>query len=482
MEGTYRKVLLFNAADLRYEVRRWKVGGMQAVKRWSLSGTMLGAACALFFAVGLKSGAWISEAIFRAETNVVLAHTSPSMIIRPSATLPMGRWNPVHVTAGGVTPLGRQLEELSLINALGYLDGTQAPQQSPAVVSRLAPGKEFDSKTLVVSGHAPGAQLIDFDGNVIHEWRCNFDDVWPGRDVGGGEPQKHFWRRAHLYPDGSILGIFEYLGAVKLDSHSRVIWAKDNSFNHDISVTDDGTIYMLEQKPTARPAVNPDLKIMDDHVTRLTQDGDIIDSVSLVDCVLNSPCRTLMDRVLLETADIFHSNTLKVITEEQARVWPIATPGMVLVSFRELHTIALIDLHEKKVAWWSSDVTRYQHEPIVTPRGTIMMFDNIWCPGRSRVVEIDPKDNTIVWQYAGTPQQPFYSLTCSMVQYLPNGELMVTSSDEGRAFSIDATGKPVWEFVNPHRAGEDGELIATLFQCQRLPENFPRDWITPPSD
>ncbi|MCC6796965.1 MAG: aryl-sulfate sulfotransferase [Candidatus Hydrogenedentes bacterium] len=369
-----------------------------------------------------------------------------------------------------------------MINALGYLDGTQVPQQNSLSVSRPAPEKEYNSLTLVVSGHAPGAQLIDLHGNVIHKWGCTFDDVWPGRDVGVGEPQKHFWRRVHLYPDGSVLAIFEYLGAVKLDVNSRIIWAKENSFNHDIAVTDDGMIYMLEQKPTARPAVNPELKIMDDHVTRLTPDGAIIDSVSLVDCVLSSPCRTLMDRVLLETADIFHSNTLKVITQEQARVWPVAKPGMVLVSFRELHTIALIDQHDKKVVWWSSDVTRYQHEPIVTPRGTIMMFDNIWCPGRSRVVEIDPSNNAIVWQYSGTPQQPFYSLTCSMVQYLPNGNLMVTSSDEGRAFSIDVKGKLIWEYVNPHRAGPNDAFIATLFQCTRLPKDFPTHWADPPTN
>lgn len=455
---------------------------MQASKRWRLSGTMLGAACALFFAVGFKGGAWISEAIFRAETkNVVSPRPLPQLSPSKSA-LPSGRWNPIQVAAGGVTPLGRQLEELSVINAMGYLDGTQAPQQRSTLVSRFAPDKEFAaSLTLVVSGHAPGAQLIDLDGNVLHEWHCAFDEIWPGRDVGGGEPQKHFWRRAHLYPDGSILGIFEYLGAVKLDVNSRVIWAKDNSFNHDISVTDDGTIYMLEQKPTARPAVNPDLNIMDDHVTRLTPDGAIIDSVSLVDCVLNSPCRSLMDRVLLETADIFHSNTLKVITEEQSRVWPAAKPGMVLVSFRELHTIALIDLGQKKVVWWCSDVARYQHEPIVTPRGTIMMFDNIWCPGRSRIVEIEPKDNSIVWQYAGTPRQPFYSLTCSTVQYLPNGNLMVTSSDEGLAFSIDATGERIWEYINPHRAGPNEAFIATLFQCERLSKDFPTQWAHAPA-
>jgi hypothetical protein len=364
---------------------------------------------------------------------------------------------------------------MSKITSMGYVQGSEEAR-AEAVVTRYAPGKEYGFLTLVVSGHAPGADLIDMDGNVVYSWTCTFDEVWPGRAV-KVETSKYFWRRAHLYPDGSIVGIFEYLGAVKLDAQSRVVWAKDNAFNHDISLADDGTIYMLEQKPTKRPAVNADLEIMDDHVTRLTPDGDIIDSVSLVDCVLNSPCSSLMDRLLLETADIFHSNTVKVITAEQARAWPAARPGMVLVSLREINTIALIDLAAPKVVWWSSDITRYQHDPAVTPAGHILVFDNIWCPGRSRVVEIDPRSGGIAWQYTGTPQRPFFSFTCSTVQYLPNGNRLVTVSDAGRAFSLDPDSNIIWEYVNPHRAGANGELIATLFQCERLPQNFPVGWI-----
>ena len=31
----------------------------------------------------------------------------------------------------------------------------------------------------------------------------------------------------------------------------------------------------------------------------------------------------------------------------------------------------------------------------------------------------------------------------------------------------------VWEFYNPHRAGERGELVAVLFEMLRLPADFP---------
>ena len=34
----------------------------------------------------------------------------------------------------------------------------------------------------------------------------------------------------------------------------------------------------------------------------------------------------------------------------------------------------------------------------------------------------------------------------------------------------------VWEFHNPHRTGEEEELVATLFEVVRLPPDFPIGW------
>jgi hypothetical protein len=54
---------------------------------------------------------------------------------------------------------------------------------------------------------------------------------------------------------------------------------------------------------------------------------------------------------------------------------------------------------------------------------------------------------------------------------------LITESDAGRAFEVTRAGEIVWEFYNPHRAGDDGEYIATLFEVVRLPESFPVDWL-----
>ena len=83
----------------------------------------------------------------------------------------------------------------------------------------------------------------------------------------------------------------------------------------------------------------------------------------------------------------------------------------------------------------------------------------------------------MVWQYLGTEREPFYSATCGSAQRLPNGNTLITESDNGRAFEITPENKIVWEFYNPHRAGDSAEYIATLFELLRLPPDFPTDWL-----
>jgi hypothetical protein len=38
-------------------------------------------------------------------------------------------------------------------------------------------------------------------------------------------------------------------------------------------------------------------------------------------------------------------------------------------------------------------------------------------------------------------------------------------------------GAVVWEFFNPHRAGEADEYIATLFEVLRLPDDIAAEWV-----
>jgi len=63
-------------------------------------------------------------------------------------------------------------------------------------------------------------------------------------------------------------------------------------------------------------------------------------------------------------------------------------------------------------------------------------------------------------------------LTCGAADRLPNGNTLITESDGGRAFEVTQQAEVVWEFYNPHRAGDNREFIATLFEVIRLPSSF----------
>jgi hypothetical protein len=106
-----------------------------------------------------------------------------------------------------------------------------------------------------------------------------------------------------------------------------------------------------------------------------------------------------------------------------------------------------------------------------------MLFDNLGRPMQSSVIEMDPLTNEVEWDYRGSEDRPFFTESCGTAERLPNGNTLITESDNGRAFEVTSDKEIVWEFYNPHRAGADGEYIATLFEVVRLPRDFPAGWV-----
>ena len=95
----------------------------------------------------------------------------------------------------------------------------------------------------------------------------------------------------------------------------------------------------------------------------------------------------------------------------------------------------------------------------------------------SKVVEIDPFTQEMVWAYEGIPENGFFSDVCGSCYRLLNGNTLVIESTAGRAFEVTPEKQIVWEYFNPERAGEDRSLVAMLLDCVRLPADFPLDWL-----
>jgi hypothetical protein len=127
--------------------------------------------------------------------------------------------------------------------------------------------------------------------------------------------------------------------------------------------------------------------------------------------------------------------------------------GKVLVSFREISKVMIIDWDTGEVVWnYGRPVISHQHDPNETPDGNIMIFDNGAhhpIQGRSRVIEVDPKTDKIVWQYSGSPVFCFRCLHIGGAQRLPNGNTMICEGECGRLIEVTPDKEICWEWINP---------------------------------
>jgi outer membrane protein assembly factor BamB len=171
--------------------------------------------------------------------------------------------------------------------------------------------------------------------------------------------------------------------------------------------------------------------------------------------------------------DIFHTNTLEVLDGRFADRHPAFRKGNLLVSLWGIHVLAILDPEKRTVVWARTGSWRRQHQPTFLEDGRMLLFDNLGAArDRSRLVELDPLTGETLWRYGGTPEVDFFSKTLGSAQRLPNGNTLITESENGRALEVTRDGRTVWEFHNPHRAGERKELVAVLFEMVRLPPDF----------
>jgi hypothetical protein len=387
-----------------------------------------------------------------------------------------GRWRTASDWQEPTELTDEQRAEMERLQTVGYVGGVnRAPSKTGVTIhtpERVRAGLNF-----YTSGHFPGAILMDMEGNVLHTWEYKFTDVWPGRKYPDPPDAAERWRRAYLFENGDVLAIFEGVGLIRIDKDSNLVWKYSGGAHHDLEVMDDGTIYVLTREAHIAPRINQDQPILEDSITILDADGNELRSVSILDAFRNSDYdRTPRSMKMSNRGDIMHTNTLEVLDGRVADKIPAFREGNVLVCFRRLNSIAVVDMDAERVVWALSGLWLAQHQPTVLENGNILIFDNGESEGPSRVIEFDPLTQDVVWSFRGGSVEEFFSETCGSNQRLPNGNTLITESDNGRAFEVTPANKIVWEYRNPERAGEKLELIATIFEMVRLPEDFPIGW------
>ncbi|MFP4500262.1 MAG: arylsulfotransferase family protein [Candidatus Hydrogenedentota bacterium] len=389
----------------------------------------------------------------------------------------IGRWRkarPQPTPSAGTEMQDARVEQLE---AIGYLPGTQ-PAPDATGITVYEAEKAQPGLNLYTSGHGPVAILMDMDGNVVYRWEQAFADIWPDRHKRMKQPGSKSFRRAKVLPNGDLIAVFGGAGIIKLDKDSNVIWANPMLAHHEADIMPNGDVYTLSRAARMIPRLHQTKPILEDFVSVIGPDGQEKRRVSILECLENSPYKELVTNRPKRRGDIFHTNTLKLLDGRIAGTAPAFQKGRILTSLLVLDVIAVIDIDQKTTHWVHQGDFRRQHDPHILDNGNLLLFDNRGARPHSRVVELDPATWEPVWTYQGSTTRPFYTHSCGAAHRLPNGNTLIVESDNGRAFEVTRDKHIVWEYRSPHRAGDNNELVATLFDLERIqPDYFTGDWL-----
>ncbi|HVJ55240.1 MAG TPA: arylsulfotransferase family protein [Aliidongia sp.] len=366
------------------------------------------------------------------------------------------------------------------------------PEHSGTVIhdgSAMAPGL-----TLLATG-GPEVTLMAADGKAVHRWRVPVEQLFtlPGLL----RPEDITIDGLVLLPDGSLLALLldeEEFPAfhwddtvmntvlVKIDKDSKLIWSFTGNPHHDVRQGPDGHFFVLvgrEGQPPAREGLPIPAQFRDEGVAEIDADGHPLRTIWLSDALGRSPYAqtfAVLDEGWFGCPrdqhycwDLFHANTVQIISKNVAEKFPQVSEGDLLVNLRDMDTVVVIDRKTGLVHWARRGNWHHAHDAELTEQGTLMIFDNranIGGAEPSRILEIDPKNGAELWSYDGGTSHPFSSSVRGTKQALPNGNVLVTESTGGRAFEVTRAGDLAWEYVSPPVAGT--RFAPVIWGAQRI--------------
>ncbi|MCQ8105759.1 arylsulfotransferase family protein [Methylomonas sp. SURF-2] len=413
------------------------------------------------------------------------------------------------------------------------LSAISGPSVFPTGTTRYDPSQAYNSFVLFTGGDNI-AHLIDLNGNSVHEWP----------DAAGHstliDPALNGGKLGHIFvtletTEGKGTGLVPgqinrriAKTVAELDWDAKPVWTFGEKApggaaqqHHDWARLPNGNSVILANlvhpvKGFKQP------EVLDDVIYEVNPTGEVVWKW-LASEHLNEFGFSKAELKLVKNAsiaDYLHVNNLKVVGPNR---WFAAgdqrfAPENLLIDSRNANFIAIIDRKTGKIVWRLgpryADATLEGQLPRHTPRpvdqisaqhdahiipeglpgaGNLLVFDNqgvagyppaaVPRTGGSRVLEIAPIKNEIVWQYTGEssggPAWSFRSTHISAARRLPNGNTFIDEGQSGRLFQVTPAGDIVWEYINPYpRTGKDAPTGKTTVNYQLYRgQPVPYDWV-----
>lgn len=305
---------------------------------------------------------------------------------------------------------------------------------------------------------------------VEHLWLIDRKDVDESALTFGEAPYPHGFA---LLSDGSILAGFDTdYRTIRLGPCGERRWLADTRLNHAIypaerervawGVDADDSIAKIDLA-TGRTV----RRITPVEIARANPDISALDMLRIDDNGLGDNSRVFAEGYYY---DPYHINDAEPLPPELASAFPQFRTGDLLLSFRSLNMVAVVDPDSLRIKWFTNDYSFRQHDPDWEKNGTISVLDNQMGRGFSRIIAFDPATGghrTIV----NGRSIDFYTRIRGKHQALDKGGMLITSSGQGRIVELGSDDRIAWEMLvhDPAHPGSNFVVSEATF----LPADTP---------
>jgi len=374
----------------------------------------------------------------------------------------------------------RQIQDqLENLLSVPYLSVTENPVETTlANVIINEPGETSDGFNFYLDRTNKEVRLIDMTGRLVHSWRADMTDL----------PD---W--ALLMPDGGIILVDKFDEVIRLSVNSDLIWRTSVAAHHEVTLSQDKTFVYVATREIHE---HRGLRVRFPGIATITLDGEVtprwsgydsldqlrgkFDTRSFLDTIIGpdenptEPEKRIRQRARIlgsrdNMFDYFHLNTINLLPKTPHKVARFRE-GNLLVCFRNINQIAVMDSKTFEIVWsWGEGILDAPHYPVMLDNGRILVFDNGFVRGHSRVLEMDPMTGDIKWLYGESAGEHFFTQKGGCAQRLANGNTLITNTYNGEVFEVTPDKQVVWTWLNPAIVDE---RRGTVFRMLRYPSEL----------
>ncbi|WP_216594393.1 aryl-sulfate sulfotransferase [Nostoc sp. PCC 7107] len=308
------------------------------------------------------------------------------------------------------------------------------------------PDKVYKGYTLFTPLTGNGeVYLLNLEGEVIHQWNLPYPPGLYGYLLPNGN-LFYNGKTPEIPPRFPLWGAFKGGVVLEVDPKGNIIWEyKHPDHHHDGRRLRNGNTILLAIEKIPQSLI-PHIK---GGVAGTEADGDIYADV-LYEVTPGGEIVWTWHAYEHLDSDVF-----TITPQDQRHEWTHGNTvgeladGNIIVSFRNISTVAIIDRNTGEIIWTlGDDILAQQHFPNELANGNILIFDNgayrrHTALNFSRVIEVSRQTKEIVWEYTDNPPQNFFSSYISGAQRLPNGNTLITEGAYGRIFEVTVSGEIV---------------------------------------